>query len=295
MGKTWLLNKGLQYAKSQNYQIFKFSCRDPKFLKDDEYFFQSFCSAIARVLKLELASSFQWSSTFSIRDNCYDFFQEYVLPNIETGLVIALDDFDFLFNRVTLLVEVYLFFRSFHEEGSRINEWSKLRLIIARSTEREPDIPTYTSMLNIGECIEIEKFTEDEVGKLLLNYELVQNLDKCKLENLMSLIDNRPYLVNQALFYLRYHRAHGENKIDELLKTAFTEEGRVFSSHLRKMLFYIEKNKLKEEYKKVVSCDNVSFDAETNYKLDSLGLTKFCGDYVIPSCLLYKQYFLNRL
>ena len=87
-------------------------------MNDDEYFFREFCTAIAKKLNLQTTPISQWSSTFAIRVNCLDFFQEYILPNIEIALVIAIDDFDCLFNRVTLLIYVYLFLRSLHEEGA---------------------------------------------------------------------------------------------------------------------------------------------------------------------------------
>jgi hypothetical protein len=75
---------------------------------------------------------------------------------------------------------------------------------------------------------------------------------------------------------------------------AATEQG-IFRSHLREMLEYLQNDpQLENNYKRVLGSDKpLLLEPKIRFELHSLGLVEIVRNDCIPSCELYRQYFLS--
>lgn len=302
MGKTLLLNKILDYAKSKGYKTVNLQFSDPKFLENYETCFKTFCSNVSVNLNIEDKTNEYWT-TYQTSDSFTSakfYFQNYLLSTIETNLVIGLNHFEIFFKNQKIFESFCALLRDFHDFGKSTDEigqiWRKLRIVIVNSTEKYPELNINHSPFNVGvdinERIGLRPFTETEAKKLLDHYQLEQKLNEQDFKSLITLVSGHPYLIQQAFAYLKKYKEH---TISELFETASTEQCEVFIEHLRKLLNSLEENDLKESYKKVLTESNVKLDSTVGFKLHSLGLIKFSGNYAISSCDLYTKYFSEHL
>jgi AAA-like domain len=299
MGKTFLLQKVLDYARKNSYHTVEFKFGDRSILVNEKEFFREFCKSVSMSLNLENRIDDFWENRIvpnSDFERCNLYFKQYLLSEIgTTNLVLALDNFEVLFDKESIFQSFCQLLRQWHENAKPDDEngkiWRKLRLVIANSTERYPKLDINHSPFNVGigvdESIGLRGFTEQQVKTLMGCYKV--NISEQELETLIALVGGHPYLIQQSLSALK-----NNHTIQELLEGASTEGG-IFISHLRKILENLENSQLKDSYKKVIEEDEVKLDSKLSFKLHSLGLIKFKGDYCVSSCDLYRQYFSARL
>ena len=194
-----------------------------------------------------------------------------------------------------LFPQLCLLLRGWYEaakQGDKIgNIWKKLRLLVVHSTESYPSLDTNHSPFNVGLAVELPEFNLQQVTELANQNEL-RLLGEQDLSQLMGLLGGHPYLVEQAIIYLKSQQV----TLQELLRLAPTEQG-IFSDHLRQQLWHLQNNpQLELGYKTVVMANApVQLDTEVAFKLHSLGLVKFSSNSCVPSYNLYRQYFSTRL
>ena len=301
-GKTWLLDKVITYSKKHGYQTVKFQCEPSMSEYNENQFLKYFCSYISQELNIEDLSEVYWVKNGSNSGKATAYLQTHILPKIEDALVIGIDNFEFIFPNINLFKTFAPLLRSWYEKGAVTNNtWRKLRLIVVHSTEKYPELDVNRSPFAVGTRIKISKFTLEETQRIYKKHG-INDIKEKDLNRLINLVDGHPYLINQAFTYLSKYLlgkslepAEIKNAMDKLVDTAGTEEGEAFIHHLRESLHDLEINHLKEEYQKVLSQGRIKFDnPNLRFKLDSLGLTKFDGDFSIPSCPLYSKYFLSR-
>ncbi|MBO3458356.1 AAA-like domain-containing protein [Aetokthonos hydrillicola Thurmond2011] len=299
MGKTLLLEKTLDYARQQGYKVAKLDLKlaDSNILADLKVFLQWLCVDVADTLELDPQLDKYWQDIYGLNKNCTRYFQKYILSSSESPLVLAIDNFERLFEHLEIFPSFCLLLRGWYETtkpGDRIgNLWKKLRLVIVYSTERYPELDTNHSPLNVGELIELPEFNLQQVQALAKQYELNGKFGEQDYIELIELVGGHPYLVQKAI-------AQGADQeqmtFEQFKKLAPTEQG-IFSDHLRQQLWRLQHNpQLEKEYKQVVTSNTpVRLNTEVAFKLHSLGLVKFLGDDCVPSCELYRQYFSVRL
>lgn len=300
MGKTLLLQKVLNYAISQGYQTVELKFGNPQILRlSDADFCQWFCSLVSQQLNLQNKLDEYWTSPI-FTTGCTEYFQSYLLSGIESNLVLALDQFEALFQKQEIFETLCYLLREWHDyaqsDDNKGKIWQKLRIVMANSTEQYPQLPLNHSPFNVGigvdESTGLRGFTEAEAKTLLNHYHLQITLADSDLNNLVNLVGGHPYLLQQAFAYLKKPDAQS---IGELQENAITEES-IFINYLREILEILENNtNLKEAYKKAIANDRVKLDSESLFKLHSLGLIKLSGNYCVSSCELYRQYFFHRL
>ena len=61
---------------------------------------------------------------------CTNYFQQYLLPEINTPLVLGLDEVDLVFQYLKIAKDFFSLLRAWHERGRNEPIWQKLRLII---------------------------------------------------------------------------------------------------------------------------------------------------------------------
>ena len=298
MGKTWLLENLLSYARQENCQTTKLDLKqaDNSILSNLKNFLQWLCINTSESLELEEHVNDYWTDIYGLNQSCTRYFQRYLLSSTVNPLVLAIDNFERLFEYPDTFSPFCLLLRSWYElakQGDRVgNIWKKIRLVMVHSTEDYPSLDTNHSPFNVGIAIELPEFNQQQVKYLAKYYKLDKYLGEEALSQLVELIGGHPYLMEQAFSSLQTEQI----SFEQFLQLAPTEQG-IFSDYLRQQLWSLQHNsELELGYKKVVMSNvPVRLETEIAFKLHSLGLVKLSGNNCIPSCNLYRQYFSERL
>jgi hypothetical protein len=297
MGKTWLLENLLSYAREQGYQTVKLDLQQAEnsILENLKSFLQWVCIDVSDSLDILPQVNETWQDIYGVNKNCTRYFQKHLLSVSESPLVFAIDNFERLFEYPDIFSQFCLLLRGWYENakgGDKVaNIWKKLRLVVVHSTEVYPSLDSNHSPFNVGIPIELPEFNQQQVKAFATGYELDKQLGQ-SLIKLMELIGGHPYLLQQAFINIKSQQIN----LEQLFTLAPTEEG-IFSDYLRQLLWHLQHNpQLEVAYKKVVKANApVRLDSEVAFKLHSLGLVKLSGNDCVPSCDLYRQYFSERL
>ncbi|RUT02578.1 hypothetical protein DSM106972_060560 [Dulcicalothrix desertica PCC 7102] len=105
MGKTSLMARILHHA-SQNGCLtvpLSFQLADGKVFTDLDKFLRWFCLRVAKKLELPNKLVDYWDEIFGSKDNCTDYFEEYLLKEINQPLVLGLDEVDLVLKKFMVL------------------------------------------------------------------------------------------------------------------------------------------------------------------------------------------------
>jgi serine/threonine-protein kinase len=295
MGKTSLMARILNHAKEQGYQTIPITLQraDSALLSDLDRFLRWFCEQVGRRLKRLNQLGEYWSG-YGSKDKCIAYFEECLLEELDVPLVIGLDEVDRVFPHREIADDFFALLRSWYEfarYGDMNSElWEKLRLVVVHSTEVYVPLDINQSPFNVGKNVELPEFSSEQVQDLAGRYGLGWSTHQ--VEPLMTLVGGHPYLVRKALYHIRRKDAI----LEELEQTAPTEAG-IYSDHLRRHLWNLRQYpKLAEAFRQVVIKNKpVELDAESAFKLDSMGLVTLQGNDVTPRCDLYRYYFRAHL
>lgn len=303
MGKTYLMSKILDYSSSLNYKKVQlnFLLADREVLNNSEQLALWFCDSVSKKLKLseqELESF--WQGNSSINDKCTNYFEEFILNNIDLPLVLALDNVDRLFEHEEVALDFFSMLRAWHEEGMRTHTWEKLRLIMAYATEVYINLDYNLSPFNVGIPIEIPEFEAEKIQKLAVEQGV--NWDNSQVESLMEMIGGHPYLVQEAISYFKLYP---DTDMKDFLDTACTDQG-IYYNHFLELFDALENQNTSEEdrprltkiMKTIVEAKAskpIKVSPKESFQLDSLGLVRRKGNGIEPRCKLYREYFRERL
>ncbi len=293
MGKTSLINKIIQSANHQNYQTIylDLSTVERRILTDLDKFLRWLCCMVGRELKLENQLNDYWDSEIlGSNDNCSVYFEEYLLTEIDSPIVLALDNIDKIFAYTEVIEDFFGMLRSWHEKAKISENWQKLRLVLAHSTEVYVPLDINQSPFNAGVPVELVEFDKQQLEKLVSIHGL--NWNEIEIDRLMKLVGGHPFLVRLAMYEVSYKKVN----LEKLLQEASTEAG-IYSNHLRGYLELLQKcPKLAEAFKLVVNSPSpVELNSRLIYKLHSMGLVQRLDNCVIASCNLYREYFQRVL
>lgn len=179
--------------------------------------------------------------------------------------------------------------RSWHEKGKVYLCWSRLKLILAHSTEVYVRLNIDRSPFNTGVPILLEEFTYMQVQSLASLHRL--SWKKEQISQLMDLIGGHPYLTRLAMYHIKSTRI----TVKQFIKEALSETG-IYSSLLLRLLSIIRQSpELVSVFTKVVSSDvPIELNPLHIYQLHSIGLVRQQDNLVFPRCKLYQFYF-NRV
>ena len=295
MGKTSLMARILDHARSKGCQVVSLSFQraDSTIFSDLNKLLYWFAEQVGRRLKLLEKIDLYWSRG-AIKDKCHFYFEECLLESSKVPLVLAIDEVDRVFPHRQVADDFFALLRSWFE-AARIGDysselWKKLRLVIVHSTEVYVPLDINQSPFNVGTNIELPEFNEEQVQSLSYRYGLSYNSNSVK--QLMELIGGHPYLIRKAFYHLRKK----DFTLEKLLETAPTEAG-IYSDHLRRHLFNLQQYPELERalHQIVVKNKPTEIDAESAFKLDSMGLIRLNGNEAGPRYNLYTEYFSNHL
>jgi hypothetical protein len=297
MGKSSLLNQILAYAKKQNYQTIclDFQLLEDEVIKDSSQFLRWLCEKVSK--QLQLADQVDdYSQGITPNMFCTNYFGEYLLPNLDSPLVLALDNVDRFFEEKYQVVAADFFgmLRSWWENAQQTtdSDWQKLRLIVVYSTKDLPKLNIYQSPVNVGEEVKLPDFNRSQVQVFAQQYGL--NLLSSQVEKLTELLGGHPYLLKVAFEHLK--TAH-QVSLDDLLVKAVTNEG-IYHNHLQEYLLNLENDpELAAIFKEVVISDNPIriTNSKQLYKLESMGLIAIDNNRIKPRYPLYRLYFREQL
>lgn len=292
IGKTSLLNRVLAYATQQNYQIVRMNLRkaEKTVFTNLNRFLRWFCLNVSRQLNLEPKLDDYWDEEIGSKVSCTGYFQTYLLDQLDTNLVISLDEIDTVFNYPDIAEDFLALLREWHEEAMIDESWRKLRLVIAHSTEVYISLNIHQSPFNVGLPLRLPPFNQQQVQTLVQVHGLTGKVEET--QRLTVMVEGHPYLIRLAL----YHFARQDLTLGQLLQDAPTQAG-IYSDHLRRCLGQLKQQpELAAALKQVVTNQSsVQLESLAVYQLDSMGLVHLKGDRVTPSCELYRQYFSTNL
>ncbi|MGA7936601.1 MAG: AAA-like domain-containing protein, partial [Kovacikia sp.] len=292
MGKSSLMVRVLAHGAELGYRAVSLNLEEAnqKLFTDLDKFMQWFCASVGRQVGLRVPLEDYWDDIFGANDNCTDYFEKYLLNGAEQPLVIAIDNFDRVFNYPDIETDFCGLLRGWHERSRSNPLWGNLRLMIVYSQEPYLQRDINQSPFNVGLPIELGEFTVAQVQNLVALHGL--GWPEQAVGQVMALIGGHPYLVRSAL----YHLAVGDLTLAEFFETAPTEAG-LYRDHLVGLLGALERYPaLGTAMKTVVASETpVSLRSEEAFKLDSMGLVVQVGNAVQPRCQLYRQYFGDRL
>jgi hypothetical protein len=292
MGKSLLMARLLNYSQQQGYRTVTIDLAqtNQKIFTDVEKFMQWFCASVGKSLGIRVKIEEYWDDIFGANDNSTDYFENYLLDRQNSSLVLAIDNFDRVFQYPDIEIDLCGLLRGWHERSKTKDQWQKLRLVIVHSQESYAQMDINQSPFNIGLPIELGEFTPAQVGELLERHGAIWH--EGDLDRFVGLIGGHPYLVRSALYALTVD----DLSLDRFLQTAPTEAG-IYSDLLRGHLKVLEDfPELGVAMKKVVETDlPVNLRSAEAFKLDSMGLIIRVENDVLPRCNLYRQYFRERL
>ncbi|MBE8968465.1 AAA-like domain-containing protein [Nostocales cyanobacterium LEGE 12452] len=289
MGKTSLLTRIIAYGEEHHYQSVYLDLGGIGLapFQNLDRFLRWFCAKVSDELNLENKVDESWNTNLlGSNDNCTAYFKRHILAKINCPLVLGLDEVDRLFSYGEVLEDFFGMLRSWHEKGKTLDIWTKLRLVLAHSTEVYIPLDIHQSPFNAGIPIELEEFNQQQTLELAKKHGMQDA--QIYLEQLRTMVGGHPYLLRLAM----YEIAAGKIDFNNLLQSATTEAG-IYSSHLRSLLMILQSvPELAQCLQRVVNSKvGVELESMQIYKLHSLGLVQRHNNHVTPRCQLYREYF----
>lgn len=290
MGKSSLLAKIQHRAKQQGDRTVYLSLQvaAQKCFSDIDTFLKWFCASVTLALDLTPKLDKHWDLANLVGGNlcCQEYFERYLLPEINQPLTLGLDEVDKVFEYPDISSDFFGLLRVLHEESKQRTIWKKLRLVIVHSTEVYVPINLNQSPFNVGLPVELPEFTVEQVHHLAQLHQL--NWSDREVLQLMKMVGGHPFLVRLAL----YHVARQDMTLAQLLQTAPTTTG-IYSTYLRRLESILEQHpELEAGLKQIITTtQDTQLSKKTGSKLNALGLISIQDNEVLPSCELYRQYF----
>ena len=304
MGKTLLLRKTLDYARSLGYRTasIDFSEWGPNnsVFNDYDKFQMSLCAEISRCLKIEdeeIKSNISetWGIELS-QTKLTNYFEEYLLN--EGGLVVSFDRFEVLFE-LNIFEDFCCLLRAWHEKTEL--QWQNLKLILVNSTDHYPVLDINHSPFNVGigvdELTGLTGFSPLQAKELLKFYlqEDSSRTDEPILEDFVDFVGGHPFLLDESFKYLRRNPTQTLQQVKE---ESPTQTG-IFNHHLGEVLETLNSHQyLKDDYIRIIQQypNSVNLPQRSAFNLRSLGLIKNADNgCFVSSCDLYRLYFIPSL
>jgi hypothetical protein len=291
MGKTSLIHQLLDHAARADCKTAYLSLRDIDLntSADLDSFLQAFCLEVAQALHIPDQLDEYWDDFFGSTICCKSYFEEYLLPEISSPLVLALDDVDRVFSLQGLADDFFGLLRAWHEDAKIRDLWKRLKLIVAHSTDLYVPQNINKSPFNVGLPIELSPFGVEQVRTCLQQWQLT--LAEPDLATLNEFVGGRPHLVQLACWTL----SHNGGSLAAMQQAALTVDS-PFSPLLKRLQTTLEQRpSLAKTLAAVIAGQpTTGLKSQELYHLDSLGILTVANQEAHLSCNLYAQWFLNR-
>lgn len=296
MGKTSLVLRLIEYGKKAGYRTIYIDLQqaDSNIFISLDKFLRWFCANISQQLHLPPMINEYWDTDIGSKVSCTLYFKYYILPQINTSLVLAINELNTIFEYPILAKDFLALLRSWHEEAKYDDAFKKLRLVLVQSTEVYINLNINKSPFNVGLLIELPNFTVEQIIELAQRYGLnwFDKIGKRYAFELKALVGGHPYLVKLALSHFA---THPDKSFEEILAEAHTHTG-IYSSYLRNLLTTVIENiEIRTAVQELINAGGKStFNHIITHKLTSLGLIKLNGLECTFACELYRKYFSHQ-
>lgn len=294
MGKSSLVLRLLFFIKMQGYRTVNLNCYqiDNHCLTDLNKLLRYLCWRVAKELNIEPDLNNQWDDEIGCKLSSSFYFQNYLLHQIKSPVVLVLNEVGQFFKYPHIAHEFFDLLRSWSEEAKQNTNWQKLRLVMVYSTEEYISRDINPLPLSIGLPICLPDFTQSQVEDLVKQHRLNWK-SKEELQQLMSLVGGHPALIRISLYYLCCQGITFTKLREEAIAN-----GGIYRHHLYQKWVKLQENpRLAKTYAEILAVDQqrILFDPVEVDKLDRLGLIRYEGDRILPRCELYRAYFAKRL
>jgi DNA-binding Xre family transcriptional regulator len=291
MGKTSMMMRLLHQAEQQGDRAVYLSLEQvmDEAWKNADRFLHWFCASVA----IKTQHKFQQEDYASLTSmvgstlGTQEYFESYLLPDLNQPLTIGLDSVDRLFDAPHLYNNFFSLLRSLHEAGKHTEILSRLRLVISHATEVYIPLDINQSPFNVGISVEVNEFARDRVEVLAAKHQL--NWTATEIDSLMDVIGGHPFLIRIAMFEV----ASQNTDLSSLISHAVSNNSVFYQRHLARI-----ETTLRNQPDLLMAMSNVIQSGKDSMlsrslkgKLEGLGLVKFQEDLVVPRCKLYQQYF----
>lgn len=292
MGKSSLLQRIIAHAKAQGFRTvhLDFQQAEESVFVNLDKFLRWFCANIARQLQLPPNLDEYWEEDIGSKISCTYYLQGYVLAEINTPILLALNEVNRLLEYSKIAKDFMPLMRSWHEEAQLDEGFQQFRFVVVHSTDIYTSLNIHQSPFNVGLPLVLPELTLEQVQELARRYQL-DGMDESQFADLMAMVGGHPYLIQLAFYQLRYANL----SVPQLLAEAPTLAG-VYSHHLRRQFATVEKNpELVAALQQVVmATESVHLDAIAAYKLESMGLITLRGNQATIRCELYRRYLREK-
>jgi transcriptional regulator with XRE-family HTH domain len=119
MGKTSLMLRILDQAIAQGFRTVTLSLQlaDADVFTTLSRFLRWLCAVVTRSLQLPNRLNEYWDEVFGSNYNCTDYFENYLLAEIDSPLVLALDDVDVVFNYPKIATDFFGMLRTWYQKA----------------------------------------------------------------------------------------------------------------------------------------------------------------------------------
>ena len=232
MGKSSLLIRTMAAAAAAGKRVafLDFQLFDKSALTDGDRFFRQFCAWLTDELELGDRVEEFWSSPLGNSQRCSRYMQRYLLKELGSPLVLAMDEVESVFD-TEFRSDFFSMLRSWHNNRAMTPIWKQLDLVLVTSTEPYQLIENLNqSPFNVGQVLELSDFPAEQVVDL--NARHGNPLNPSQVQQLMALLGGHPYLVRRSLYLV----ASGQYTVTDLFAEATVDQG-PFGDHLRYHLF----------------------------------------------------------
>ena len=290
-GKSSLLVRGVHHARENGRKVvhLDFQRIDPDHLQDHDIFLRCFAEMVVRKLRLKQADLEEaWRGSIGSQDKLTYLWEDYILPETEAPIVLAMDEVDRLL-QTPFHTDFFGMLRSWHNSRALNELWDILNIVMVISTEPHLLIDDiYQSPFNVGLKLYLDDFDEAQVRDL--NHRHGAPLADGEIPRLMTLLNGHPYLTRKALYTLAVEHLTWA----ELTEIAATDAS-PFDDHLRRYLWRLrDKPELTEAIKSIIRHGTCP-DEALFYRLYRAGLVKGSSKACTCRCVLYEAYLQRRL
>lgn len=286
-GKTSLVARLLHQAELSGCttQHLSLQLADRAVFSDLNSFVRWFSTIVTHGFKLSMPHQWDWNDWLGSSYNCTRYFEEHVLSQIETPIVLAIDEASVLFNYPHVAADFLAMLRAWHEQARYGNAksqlWQKLRLVLVQATDAT--IEGVLHPVQAGLEFELPPFTVEQISALAQRYG-IENPDVCATV-FSTLLGGHPYLVQSGLHHLK----HQSLSIEQFTVMA----PNFYRNHLRNLFVLLQSyaGVIADLKQVVLTRSPIEINEMIAIQLKNLGLVNFDGRKVFPSCELYRQYF----
>lgn len=290
-GKSSLLVRGVHHARRHGAKIVNHDLQrvDGDRLASPDLFLHDFAEFIVRKLRLNVAQVEQfWQGSLGPQDKLTYLMEDYVLPETDAPIVLALDEVDRLLS-VPFHSDFFALLRSWHNSRALDEQWDRLNIVMVISTEPYHLISEVNqSPFNVGLRLYLEDFDTAQVSEL--NRRHGSPVSEQELPQLVNLLGGHPYLTRKALYHLVADRLAWPN----LVQAATLDHG-PFGDHLRRHHWLLrDRPDLTDALKQIITQGRCN-DEMALFRLLQAGLVKGSGEAYTCRCDLYRKYFSDKL